>query len=587
MMQDTRVYNYMVRSGMLSFIRNGTEETLPVSIGTLPRNKEDSLTAYCELSPENNGLRVQVFVENDTGFQVKLQSFSIETTIFLPKATTVFCNGYQSWSQSDMVEVSKGLPVPPFYIPSLLKLSGDYDFATYFTGHAHSWSYTYFNSPQGFTLLASLDESISYTRFQYVYDTGKSGSSVVVTKDCDGFYIQTTPKTSGQQSTPVKILDFYMATGEEQDCFNQYFKLFYQVNTTENCYNRSNPALAWDSWYSLFNQVEEKRILSILGEYKVREIPLDYFIIGQGYEAQAGDWISPSQGFPSGIKYTSQLIKAAGYKPGITFSPFVCSDRSQLFRERPDFLAKDKNNRLIQIGRSSDQGGRLYLLDLYNLQTLAYIQRCIKTMLDDWGIMILKFDFLYAAGLNSGDYVKRTRAQAIKYALSILRSAAGKIPVIACGVPVGSAFGLFEYCSVAPDLSSGWNGPNPIFVGKNVRERESTLSAIKSAIGRRHLDGRAFSSDPGSFTLRKFKRKLNSNQQEGLFKTCIIFGGLISNSDSIGSYSSSALEQYRKAIIHKASRFNNKRVLSVSERNRSIHVKYTLRNDLFEDDINL
>lgn len=584
-MQQTRVYDYMVRSGTVQCVWNGVEQALPISIGMLPRKTENELSAYSILTSEKGGLRVQVFIENDSGFPVEVRSFGLETTILLPEKTEVFCNGYQSWSVSEMTELRKGLSIPPLFQPSLLKNSGDYRFVSYAKGFAHSWSYTYFIAPIGFTLLASLDESVAYTRFQFKPDSKKSGVCVYVEKDCEGLYLDLIPRTSGADVPPVKILDFFMTTGIEDDCFNRYFELFYQMDYNRIRHNKSHPAIAWDSWYSLFDQVEETRLLSILHEYKVREIPLDYFIIGQGYEQQVGDWMTPSTNFPGGLGRVMKAAKTAGYKPGITFSPFICSSKSQLFMERKELLVKDKSGNLLKIGKNHDHGGYYYLLDLYNPQSVNYIKRCVRTLVEDWGVQLLKLDFLYAAGLNSGLHVKRTRAQAVHHSLSLLRRICGPIPVVACGVPLGSVFGLFEYCSVTPDLSSGWDGPNPFFVKKNVRERESTLNAIQSAIARRHLDGRAFSSDPGSFSLRKFKRNMTSEEQEALFKTCIIFGGLISNSDSIGSYSVDALNQYRLAIAHKSTRYHDKKVLSVQKTDGVYQIHYTLRNELHDDTI--
>ena len=587
MIQQTQVYDYMVRSGTVQCRWNSVEKTLPISIGMLPRKKEGELSAYSVLGSENGGLHVQVFMENDTGLQIEVLSFSMETTILLPEKTQVFCNGYQSWSCSEMADVKKGFPIPPAYKPSLLKNSGDYRFSSYKRGLAHSWSYTYFNAPIGFTLLASLDESMAYTRFQFQYDAKKAGATVFVEKDCEGLTLPPVPRMSGTGTLPVKILDFFMTTGLEEDCFNRYFDLFYQVNKENGLFNRSLPALAWDSWYSLFDQVEENHLLSILKEYKVREIPLDYFIIGQGYEKQVGDWMTPSDNFPGGLPRVVKEIKAAHYKAGLTFCPFICSGKSQLFLERPELIAKDKRGKLLKVGKIRGHGGDYYLIDLYNPQSISYVKRCIKTIVEDWGISILKFDFLYAAGLHSGPYVKRTRAQAVHHALDLLRKFAGPVPVIACGVPIGNAIGRFEYCSVAPDLSSGWDGSNPFFVGKNIRERESTLGAIKSAIARRHLDSRAFSCDPGSFSLRKYKNNLSAREQESLFKTCIIFGGLISNSDSIGSYSADALDLYRLAIAHRSTRSHDKNVLSVEKTPKAYNVQYVLRGELHRDSISL
>ena len=372
-------------------------------------------------------------------------------------------------------------------------------------------------------MLGSLDESLSFTKFIYYRDAHSSGYHLKIEKDCDGLILPVVPRTSKERIPPVKIADIFIATGKEQDCWDRYFNLFYDISP-EILINRSKSALSWDSWYLTYDEVEEIRVMDVLKDYSIRQIPLDYFIIGRGYEKEFGDFLEPDrEKFPEGLEKISKLIKHAGYKPGITISPFVCSSKSLLYKERKELLARDNKGDLICIGRSRSLGGKLFLIDLYNPEGERYIKRLIRNLVTNKGFEVLKLDFLYAATLHGGKGFGRTRAQAMDYALKIIRKYAGDTPIIACALPVASGFGLFEHVSVAPELSAKWVKTKKGVFCRNAREIESVYNAILTSITRRHLDTRAFGSDTCTFSLRKYKTKLSAVQQEALYETGIIF----------------------------------------------------------------
>ncbi|MHB8964308.1 MAG: alpha-galactosidase [Saccharofermentanales bacterium] len=586
-MQDTRVYDYMIRSGTMSCHYAGSDSTIPVSIGVTPRQRKGEIVAHCVLSAAAGGLRVEVILDNDTGLPVRIDSLSLDTTILLPKQTPYFCNGYQSWSRSGLSDSRRRLRRPPVLCNSFLRRSGDYDFVRYSSSHAHSWTYTYFDAPLGYTLIASLDESIAFTRIRYTRDDSRKGTTIQIEKDCEGLFYEPVAKTSGNRPEHLKILDVFIATGDESGCWNRYFDLYYSLNRENGRMNRSKPAFAWDSAYAMFDTLDEVRIRSVLREYAGFEIPLDYFIIGSGYETALGDWTLTGQNFEGGMQSIARKIKSFGYKPGISFSPFICSSKSLLYRERRELLVKDGRGKVRCIGRNRNLGGKLYLLDLYNPEGEKYFKKCIKTLIDEWGMEFIRADMLFAAGLNSGNEARRTRAQAMEHALLLLRDYAGAIPVDACGVTLGNCFGLFEYCSVTPDLSSGWHGRASLFCRNSLREKESTLHAVITAINRRHLDSRAFSSDPGSFTLRKYRSGLTAREQDILFRTCKIFGGLFYGSDSIGAYNADTLEKFREAAAGRPSRRHDREIAGVLLKDDSILVSYTQNGIECEESIAL
>jgi alpha-galactosidase len=585
-MQNTRVYDYMIRSGTIECRWGDIHKTFPIGIGADAKKDESYFSVQCVLSASGYGLRVELHAVNQLGFPVHIMAIRLDTTVLLPEKTPVFCNGYQSWSDSKLCDIDHGWQRPTFLCPEILKNAGDYNFLKQSGRSLHSWTYTYFRQNTGFTLMASLDESVAYTLFRYVKDPVHQGLHLVIEKDCEGLVIPAVPRVGHIQHAPQKILDVYIETGDETSCWDHYFDSFYRLNESMGLRNRSKPALVWDSWYLMYDQPNSPQIRDLLQDYRIRQIPLDYCVISRGYEREFGDWSSVSEEkFPEGLKQIAMEIKEAGFRPGIALSPFVCSEKSQVFRERRELMAQNRKGKLIPVGYSANLGGRLYLIDLYNPEGRKYVRRMIHALTWDAGFQYIKADFLYAAGLNSGYFCGRTRAQALKYALSLLRECIGNIPLHCCGVPLGSCFGRVEYVSVAPDLSVNWTGESRGICTGRIRERESAENAVSTSIGRRHLDGRAFSADTVTVSLRKYKTKYTPHQQDSLLKTGIIFGGLISCSDNIGAYNTNLLAKYRQILLHKCTYPHDKRILSVNQEEKGIRARYLLKGSEKEETI--
>ncbi len=401
-MQETRIYDYMIRSGSIKYKWSSGSNEMPIIIGPERPAKGSEVVVWCKLTTERGGLRAQILVDNDLGLPLEIESIDIQTTVYVENGTGVFCNGYQSWSNSPVNKVGIDTLRSPFFCSKTVKNSGDYNFTRYRNNSLHSWSYTYFKSRLGYALLASLDESLAFTKFVYYKDKHSSGYHLKFEKDCDGLILPVVPRTSKERVPPVKIADIFIATGEELDCWERYFSLFYEVSPAI-IKNRSDFALCWDSWYLTYDEIEEIRVSDVLKDYSVRQIPLDYFIIGRGYEKAFGDFtLADKDKFPGGLERICKMVKKAGYKPGITISPFVCSSKSLLYKERKELLARDRKGNLICIGKSRNLGGKLYLVDLYNPEGERYIKRLIKNLVLDTGFEVLKLDFLYAAALNGG-----------------------------------------------------------------------------------------------------------------------------------------------------------------------------------------
>ena len=104
--------------------------------------------------------------------------------------------------------------------------------------------------------------------------------------------------------------------------------------------------------------------------------------------------------------------------------------------------------------------------------------------------------------------------------------------------------------------------------------------AVQTVLSRRHLDGRAFRSSPGVFTLVRSRDRAVDAGKRRLFQACTVFGGVVATSDLVGAYSPSMMEQLREAVLHRGSRLFEKRVREVNlDTDGSVSVVYDLQGD--------
>jgi alpha-galactosidase len=150
---------------------------------------------------------------------------------------------------------------------------------------------------------------------------------------------------------------------------------------------------------------------------------------------------------------------------------------------------------------------------------------------------MVKLDFLYAACLLPTK--TKTRGQLMSEAMDFLRECVGTKLILGCGVPLASAFGKVDYCRIGCDVGLDWN--DKFFMRWLHRERISTYHSINNAIGRSHLNKRAFINDPDVFILRDESVVLSQVQKKTLATVNKLFGSLLFTSDDLFEYNSTQM----------------------------------------------
>lgn len=451
----------------------------------------------------------------------------------------IFVNGYQSWSESREYlpcEKFKGLLGPSAIkaIRHISGISGDYHFKKYPSkkGVFHGYTLGYVRNGEICDFIGSLNERTGYT----ILDFNVPASRITVEKELENVKIL----GNYQLFSLVGVSDIYDV------CFDTYF------DALDIQKPRLKRLCGYTSWYNYYNRINEKIILRDLENlYKVAGDKAEIFQIDDGYQTAVGDWLSvDSVKFPSGMKYVADKIHEKGYLAGIWLAPFNCQRNSVVAKEHPDWLVKDKNGkpRLGCVG-----WGGAYTLDIYNPECRDYIRNFFNVILGEWGFDMVKLDFLYSACIVARN--GKSRGQLMCEAVDFLRECVGEKYILGCGVPLGPAFGKFDFCRIGSDAEITFK--ERFYTKITNREIISTKTAIKNTLFRRGLNGRAFVNDPDVFFLRNYKVSKDSGapekplgysekQKELLADVCSLCGGILFTSDNVGEY-----DEKHKAMLLK------------------------------------
>lgn len=432
----------------------------------------------------------------------------------------VMSNGFQTWTGSFEADAgckSRGLS-PLLY--NLLRPYGDYGIIKQLRGRGHirSWTYTYIRRDgKPLTVLGSCSEAYGYT----IFDMDMNRSCITVVKDFEGMELD------GE----LEILSLYIGEGEEKAVIDEYFSTIPKYRKpVEKC-------TGWTSWYNYYTGITEDIVYDNLNALSSNNIPINVFQIDDGYQHAVGDWLEINDKFPSGMKKIAAEISKKGYRPGLWLAPFICEKRSNIYKEHPEWLLKDKHGKLVKAGWNPGWSGTFYSLNIYNEDFMEYLEKVFKTALQDWGFELLKLDFLYGAAVipHSG----RSRGQIMTDAMDFIREQAGEKLVLGCGVPLGPSFNRVDYCRIGSDVAPYWEDWKLRLL--NYKERVSTANSLSSTISRRHLNHRVFGNDPDVFILRERDVKMTKDEKYTLFVLNNLLGSLVFFSDNVSEYNEEEL----------------------------------------------
>ncbi len=490
-----------------------------------------------------NGERWSVFLHPKQDLTV--QRLEIQFDLQLPTDARFLANGFQSQSESRWYGLNEAIPRLHFLAKEQLGFYGDAHIPDipHGRGYLHSWTYTTVHDIRHtadgtILLIGSLNESTGFTLFLYDQPNG----ILTVRKDMGGLRL----------SHSFPALDFWVGQGNEQEVFDRYFQLL------EIPKPASSPALGWTSSAAISEEILLQNIENVASS----GLSFNHFQIGDGWQTAVGDWLSVKNTFPKGLGFLAQKIREKDLSSGLWLAPFAAAKDSDLARKNPGWLLKDGKGVPLKIGH-------FYALDFYDNEVRNYLGGVFHQILDKWGFDTVTLDWLFVACLAPPQ--GKTRGQAMWESLDFLRKLAGRKKIIAAGVPLGSAFGLADFCQVGGGANLVWESKWQSFLG--FRERASALSTLRSALGRWQLNGRAFHSASGVFSLSGENDKLSLAQQQTVLTINALLGNLLVTSDDLGKYSPEQTAELEAAL-----EWRDSRIFSVFELEKNVF-KIDFEND--------
>ncbi|MBD3407407.1 MAG: hypothetical protein GF411_14920 [Candidatus Lokiarchaeota archaeon] len=279
--------------------------------------------------------------------------------------------------------------------------------------------------------------------------------------------------------------------------------------------------VGWCSWYFYYTMPDEGEILKnaeFLTQYFSKRI--DWIQIDDGYQVTVGDWYENDR-FQNGLQDLAEKIHQKGYKAGLWVAPFIATEHSSIYKERPDWFIQNEEGQPIAVEENPLWLGKYYAFDLTNPEVINHIKRTFAR-LKSYGFEYWKIDFLYHAttiGIRNDETM--TRAEAFREGMKAIRESVGDDLILGCGAPIGSCIGFVNMMRIGTDIAPAWRYD----WGGGVYE--ATINTITRA----HQHGRLWINDPDCILVRQEDNELTLDEILMWVSVVALSGGAVILSD--------------------------------------------------------
>jgi alpha-galactosidase len=294
----------------------------------------------------------------------------------------------------------------------------------------------------------------------------------------------------------------------------------------------------WCSWYNLYAAIDEPAVLDHLvaaQDFRDRHrVPLDIFLIDDGFTPEMGDWFDVKPQFPRGMKPILAEIEAAGFTPGLWIAPFLVGNRSRLFVEHPEWLVRDAqtgaplvHSQFYGEFRWHKRSEEYHVLDITHPGAEVWLREVFQTWQRDWGVRYFKCDFMLAGCEYGPDRARWHESGLSRVAIwrrmaQLIRDEAGDALCLGCGCPLWAGVGLFDAMRIGRDIGVAWEGDY------------SAESLLRDRATRNHASGILWQADPDCILLRDRFHHLSDAQVLALARFAGLGGGVLMTSDHLG-----------------------------------------------------
>lgn len=384
-----------------------------------------------------------------------VEGFELVGTATLPGAVAWLSNGFQSWSSSGIVAI--GAAPGSVEQRAAVELEGEAEVLR--AGHTHGWWHTWIGGGE----LSLLWGALTATRFR---------SWAVVWRDGEDVRLRLVAGLHPADRVAV-------SAGETLEAETWLLRLTDDLEAAQVAFgealpsHRSTGALppaeaGWNSWYELWDQVDEDAVRANAELAKTTLTPLLptgapplRIVVDDGWQVAWGEW-TPNDKFPSGLDGLANDLKADGFEVGVWMAPLLVDDDSALVAEHPEWFVQGATYKHFV-------NGPMKILDPTHPEAAAHLQGFVKTVVG-WGYDFLKIDFLFTGTYAGTRHEAVTGMAAYARALELIRAAAGDdIVLLAVGAPGMPSLPWVDAWRLGPDIAFSNTGANYFFLPSQAR----------------------------------------------------------------------------------------------------------------------
>jgi alpha-galactosidase len=293
----------------------------------------------------------------------------------------------------------------------------------------------------------------------------------------------------------------------------------------------------WCSWYNLYASLSEPVLIEHLeaaARFRdERNVPLDIFLVDDGFTPEMGDWLETKPQFPNGIRPTLDAARQVGFTPGLWIAPFMVGNRSSLYAAHPDWVVRSRTTGrplapMTFYGefRWHKRSEEYYVLDITHPDAEAYIRGVFRTWAKEWGCGYFKTDFMHLGSTYGPDEAQWHQDGLSRMAIwmkmaRLIREEIGEALWLCCGAPIWAPVGLVDAMRIGRDVGVSWKG------------HYSAESLLRDQTARNFANGILWQADPDCILLRERFHDLSDDQVTSLARFAGLAGGVLMTSDQL------------------------------------------------------
>jgi hypothetical protein len=291
--------------------------------------------------------------------------------------------------------------------------------------------------------------------------------------------------------------------------------------------------MGWWSWTAYYYHVTEDTMLTNAAWLKqnLASLGYRYFFVDEGYQYTRGEYATAdAKEFPRGMAPVCHQIENQGLTFGLWVAPFQVSERSWVYEHHPEWLVRNLAGEPIHIGKVGGRFDQLYALDTTNPGAQEYLRSTYRTLVNDWGVRLIKLDFMDSTAVEGVYYRPNTTAfEALRIGLKIIRGAVGDDVILdKDGSPMLPPVGIVNAGRLSQDTGHTF---------------ESTYDAAMGMAARYYMHREFYVSDPDAFTVSTQvipdrgwhgnKRPLTLDEAEASIAVSAVSGGMFEIGDDL------------------------------------------------------